>query len=431
MNRVRYCFVAHPRGKLRGKVPPFTPLSATSFHEAHNGAYYNLARATIPEQSECFASITRPFDGLSLVTVDTLQDTWPDAKWGHSKDQSQVMEVASTPQIENPTRSLQATSVDVFHEQLLDPFDDIMGLLYHAEPLPDYCLHLRRKLLAKAHTLQPSQHALILAIKAFEGQSEVDLSPFTTIPASGLHFIVIGLRENGITTTLNLSNRPDITERDLTTILSSSCYGSLKTIILLEAPQISLRFVTASLGHYNVLHSELLRLPLPKYGDYIDGHVSDPRLPLDFAAANKVSQLVCIGIYGMQAVNRRFRLENLKYDDCAWRSSRLVFFKFPVIIPLPPSKLTHNLVRTFQWLRAGATSLHCHWQDALSRVVAFAFATAPPRANGADYSVGPVSTAMYNDQEFREHRRYKSLKEGQWAVVIIHEALKPPNEIKS
>jgi len=407
---------------MRGKVTLLTPLSASTYLQA----YHNLE-----SEESAYYTVLRPFDDVNLVTADALQGTWPEAEWKHNVEQIESIEAASTPRIDTITRSLQTITMDVFLEHLLNPSEDDVRLIAQAELLPEFRLQLKRKLFAEAHSLQPSPYLLRLLTKAFEGDNEVDQSPFNTISARDLRTIVAELQEKGNMTTLNLSNRPEMTEEDLDSILGDHRNGSLKAIILLVTPQISLLFLSAFLGHYEVYHSELLRLPFSNkykdmYGDY-----SDPILPLEFSAANSVSQIIGIGLSRKQTIDPKYRLADghidwstLQYTDHGWRSGRLCFSKYPLDIPMPAGKLVHGLARLALWLTSQPILLYDGWgEDYFSRAAACAFATASPRENGKGYGIRPLSTALLLDWEFHQYRERITLKAGRWAVIIVHEAL--------
>lgn len=427
LGHVRYCFIRTPATRAppgREGVYRLTPLSAWDYLKA----YHDIKS----EEPEAYASVLRPFKGADVVTTDALQETWPDAKCFYNSSQIQSTGTVSTSLEGTVIKALRDVALDSFLAYLLDPSEDDPSLLAQAEDLPDFSLQLKRKLLAEAQSLQPSRFVLHLLFKAFEREAEVDLSRFITIRAKDLGTLVSELQEKGNMTVLNLSNRPDISEADLRTILCMRRHSALKALVLLENTQISLPFVCAHLSNYDVYHSELLRQPLLVHslGNF---RYESYKTPLEITHSKNVSQLICIAICGEAALDPKRRLADGRID---WNPleyhgysgcSHLRFSKYPLDVPMPVGTFVHSLSQLLKWISAEISYL-LYREKSFSEAVAFCFASASPRAQGTGYGVGPLSAALRREHHCVKYKAKLSLNEGQWAAILVHEAYDIKNQ---
>ncbi|KAI4129529.1 MAG: hypothetical protein LQ341_006559 [Variospora aurantia] len=469
LDNVRYCFVDFYGMESKREVDLMTPLSARTYLEAE----YELDKV---DEEVGLLPLLDTFKGRHLVTTSALSDTWPDGEWqdgpveeadspanissgdgtaataDENPGRIQLKEPAASVQ-KDKTKSLRDQSMDSLLDLLLDPSQDPSALMAEAEILTDFVPKLRRRLYHQAATLPPSASHLILLEKALQQDLNVDLSPFKLFSVGHLSKLVAKLR-NGTMRSVNLSDMPDLTEDDLALILGGhststkqaegviassgnfiKTMGNVASIILLDTPKISVDFVAAHLGHYDVWHSQLLRRPLNtshRYGEELPA--------LQFSGPNTVSQLVWVGISSMQSCDSKLRMPNGKIDwsDLKYSveaSSRfsgnpgLKYRNYLLDVPLPVAKTAHGLRRLMQYL----TSPKLGWFEDWPKAAARCFATTSAVEEGVSSSVGPLSSTFNLDNDrhsdnFVQLGKGMYLKPGQWAIVLIHEAYDAKNQ---
>lgn len=120
--------------------------------------------------------------------------------------------------------------------------------------------------------------------------------------------------------TLCISNRPNLTNEDLQIVLRDAT--GLKALYILEDPKITVQGMSTLLDNCDVYHSDLLRRQLERLPE---GFCTSNDLESSGGAilrgqvceANRVSQLIWIGITDPQALDKSYRLETGLID---WRS---------------------------------------------------------------------------------------------------------------
>jgi hypothetical protein len=103
---------------------------------------------------------------------------------------------------------------------------------------------------------------------------------------------------------LNLSNRPDIGEIELNTILGADL--NLRALCLLEMPQIRSRSLGAYSSHCEVYHSDILRLPL--VANPYEEH--KPTLAPALSTNNTITQIQWLGMSYTDSMDEAYRLDN-------------------------------------------------------------------------------------------------------------------------
>lgn len=383
---VGYCFVDFYGMESQREVQLMTPLPARVYLEA----YYELDEAN---DEAGFLPLLEDLKDYPLITATALTETWPHGEWqleeevtkdgnngvedGGEETLPRIGDLSLTAESTNITerpeggairnKSLRDQAMAGFLNILLDPTQNTENLIREGEFLNDFVAKLRRRWYEEAAALTPSEQHHRLLCKALENDAEVDLSPFTNFTVEHLTAIVSKLCGRKMRA-LNLSNRSDITESDLSTILSlghngtkpmqSSCskieaaHKDITSVVLLNTPQISVDFVMAHLGQYDTYHSELLRRPLTIHQS--SRFSEEPLQALQYAGPDAVTQFVWVGISSMQSCDSKFRLDNghfdwskLKYSVEA--SSRfsgdpsLKYKNFLLDVPLPAGKTVHGL----------------------------------------------------------------------------------------
>ncbi|KAL8887017.1 MAG: hypothetical protein Q9215_005353 [Flavoplaca cf. flavocitrina] len=345
----RYCFVDFMGMESERGVDLNTPLSARTYLEA----YYELNDATNDEVG--LLPLVESFQNRSLITEEALAETWPDGAWEHQSptdvDSTDPPELGGLDIAEKP-KSLRNQAMDQFLDLLLDPSEqDVHTLMTETDHLNDFVPNLRRRLYIQGPTLEPSATNIGLLQKALEGVATVDLSPFKLWSAEHLSAVLSQLRTgvDGVKV-LNMSNMPDLTEAELAAIMKledGKATPHLNTIVILETPKISLDFVAKHFGKYDVYHSELFRRAL--YLPHQSRYGAPPPPVLQFIAPDNTSQLVWVGISTAQSWDKKYRLEDGRFDwntlkfspHAGWgfrRDPNLTYMTLMLDIPLPMAK---------------------------------------------------------------------------------------------
>ena len=419
-------------------VELMTPLSAKTYLEA----YYD--QDTIESDTSMKTSLQK-FLAQDLITIATLQETWPDGEWQEIEDEPMLPEEEASPV---KTSTLRDRSMDMLLNRFLDQPEDYVDLLAEAEGLTDFIPKLRLKL-GLSIPAEKSSSYLGLVEEAFEGAVELDLQPFFgKFSLDEIVGLVARLYRKGTLRVLNLSNLPELSESDLAMILgidshpeqlASASTPTLTTssgklaVILLETPKISIDFVTKNLGNTDVCHSELFRRPFNEEGSYR----SDDEIPaLEFNAPSTVSQLVWVGISSIQSRDSKLRQDDglmnwssLNYSveaSSTFSGNKAIKYKnFLMDIPSPAGKIIHGLKQLLHFLRADV-SWFPDWPKAAARCFATSSISTPSvtEAEG-HFSVGPMSTTFYQDSD-RYHcvasGKGRTPKVGHWVIVLVHEA---------
>ncbi|KAL8656081.1 MAG: hypothetical protein Q9226_002789 [Calogaya cf. arnoldii] len=428
---VRYCFVDFLGMESEREVDLNMPLTARTYL----AAYPPLDDADADEAG--FLPLVESFEGRKLITLDALAETWSDGAWDTESINESNRDLADVPK----PKSLRDQSMDRLLDQLLDPSKEqeqyVQGLIAEADHLHGFILSLRQRLYSQALDLEPSSTNIQLLHKALEGETILDLNTFKMWSAEHLVKLVKG---NNNIKTLILSNMPDLTESELKTILSledSSATISIDTVVVLEAPNISLDFMTKHLGNYDVYHTELFRRALYNPYQTIPRDQESVLPALQFDAPETPSQLVWVGIPGQLSNDPRFRLPNgTQFDWDRMKFSAQVPFgynggKEPTIsymnilldIPLSAAKTIQSLRRLLQYM----PSFDSYFNDDIFRGAAGCFATTSVLNDDGCHSIGPLSqTLAEHNQRYRpsniENGKDHYLKPGHWAIVLIHEA---------
>ncbi|KAL8906639.1 MAG: hypothetical protein Q9207_001893 [Kuettlingeria erythrocarpa] len=466
---VRYCFVNYNVDLTELKLGLLTPLSARSYLEAY-----------VDRSGDRMIPWLQQFHGRDLITVGALKETWPHGNWQengfivehekynpaepaeHGKSSSAadarfsvgnqlVKRSANT--LPGKTKSLRDHSMDKVLDLLLQSAHDNSDLVAELEMFPDFLAKLRSRLVDNAATLQPTPSVVSFVCNALEGEVEVNLSVFENFAAGDLAVLVAKLRRSRMKV-LNLSNMPELTESALRQILdiqqpslrvtgkegaasvvANRSAKDFSAIVLLETPRISVDFLLEHMGHYDVYHSALFRRPMHDEGRLAYYERKEPLQALQFGAANTVSQLVWVGISSIQSCDSKLRQENglfnwssLKYAmdgyDRFTPDTGLSYKNFLLDIPSAVAKTVHGLRRLTHYLfKCGYPS---EWPNAAARC----FATTSD-LDDSGYSVGPLSTTLNQDctrQDKVESGKGRPLPPGQWAIILVHEALDAPDQ---
>ncbi|KAL8877953.1 MAG: hypothetical protein Q9192_008557, partial [Flavoplaca navasiana] len=434
----RYCFVDFMGMESERRVDLNTPLSARTYLEA----YYELDDLNDANDEVGFLPLIESFKSKSLITKEALAETWPDGAWDYQIPSDSHVDSIDPPDlggldIADKPKSLRNHAMDQFLDLLLDPSEqDVHTLLAETDHLIDFVPSLRRRLYNQASFLEPSATNIRLLQKALVGVATVYLSPFKLWSAEHLSAVVSHLQTgvDGIKV-LNMSNMPDLTEAELAAIVKledGKVTPHLNTIIILETPKISLDFLAKHFGKYDVYHSELFRRAL--YLPHRLRHGPPPPPALQFDAPDNISQLVWVGISTAQSWDKKFRLEDgrfnwntLKYSTHTGsgyrRDTDPTYMTFMLDIALPIAKTLQGLRRLVQYMPLVNTFPF----DNIFAGAARCFATTSTLDDDG-YSIGPLSQTLSEERQpyIREDPagsgRNQYLKPGHWAIILIHEA---------
>ncbi|KAL8652971.1 MAG: hypothetical protein Q9226_004037 [Calogaya cf. arnoldii] len=241
------------------------PLSARTYLEAYHSK----------DEANRF-HILQSFEGRPLITTGALRETWPHRAWndqspssdayaGFHPDSTGPPDFAGLDLVDKP-KSLMGQAMDRLLDVLLDSSEEDASILVaKASHLPDFVSKLRQRLHNQASVLEPSATIIGLLARVLEGVATVDLSRFTLWSAEHLSTLITRLQKvQGSMKVLNMSNIPNLTDSELEIILNEhdSATPSIRAVIILETPKVSLSFITKRLGNRDVYHSELFRRSL-------------------------------------------------------------------------------------------------------------------------------------------------------------------------
>ena len=425
-------------------VQLMTPLNARIYLEA----YYNLSD---PNNSQRLTPLLNQLSAWDVIPVATLRDTWPCGEWEEPESDQAGTDEAIVPELEklrtpDTSMSLRDRAMATVLQTLLDKPDESTSLLAEGELLTDFLPKLKAKLYKQSNTLKPSPHILDLLYSTLEEDTDVDLSPFKSFSAEDLSLVVSRLRKHGKMRTLCISNRPDLTAKDLQVVLRDA--AGLKALYVLEDPQIPSQGLSPLLKDCDIYDSDLLRQaiepePVRSRSDP-SSSVVDVAGPVgQVCGDNDITQLVWIGVSERQALNKNHRLESGLIDwetlqeekdrTCTrWYSPGLRYKRYPLDIPLSIFRTVAGLLCLFKWSSASEL-IGDEW---FGKGAAFSFAMASsihgakelaigPAGVGSGLGMCPLAAGLYRDSIDElgplEHA-HEHLEPGRWAIVLIHEA---------
>ncbi|KAL8885157.1 MAG: hypothetical protein Q9192_006693 [Flavoplaca navasiana] len=430
LERVCYCFVDFNGMESKREVQLMAPLSGRTYL----AAYYDWDEVDDKEVKEQMILNVGALDKYPLILTSTLQETWPKGEWENPEVDAVLAQCPATDKLGDITDTLGAVSLrgialDPLLQSLIKPSNDDLALLSELEFLPDFMPKLKRKLYNAASRLELTPNLVVVLVKAFGGDADVDLSPFTNFSASDLSIVVRALQDRSAMAGLNLSNRPELAEGDLDTI-----FGSIqvcKRLYLLGNPQISTHYLTAQLGGYEHFHSDLFRRALIDGGDYRFKQFEDCH-KFDFSRSNHLSQVVWIGITEDIAIKARpidykgmiHVIPQGSFGAGFGICDSFQYHQHPVDdIPVSGGKAMKGLLKLLQWIRSydGGSLLPAN----ISSAIGCAFATSSSAETSFD-AVAAMSTLLYMYPRRNSRPRQKTvprpLKNNEWSVVVVYDA---------
>ncbi|KAL8917942.1 MAG: hypothetical protein Q9172_005633 [Xanthocarpia lactea] len=432
LERVCYCFVDFNGMESEREVQLMAPLSGRTYL----AAYYDLDEVGGQAVKEQMMPNVEALDKYPLISTSTLQETWPKGEWENPEVDALLAQSPGTDNLGDITDTLGAvtlreTTMDPLLQSLTKPSNDGLALLSELEFLPDFVPKLKRKVYDMASSLELTPNLVVVLVKALGADADVDLSPFTNFSASDLSIVVSALQEHSTMAGLNLSNRAELTEGDLDTILGSD--HVCKRLYLLENPQISTHYLTAQLGGYEHFHSDLFRRALIDEGDYRFKQ-SEDRQKFDFSRSNHLSEVVWIGITADIAIKARpidysamiHVIPQASFGAGYGTSHSFQYHQYPVDeIPVSAGKAMKGLLKLLEWIQShgGGFMLPAD----ITSAIGCAFATLSSAETSFD-AVAAISTSLYtyprrNSRPEPEQQTVpRPLKNNAWSVVVVYDA---------
>ena len=448
LSNVSYCFVDFQGMESEREVQLMTPLSARTYLEA----YYDLSD---PELKDDLVPLVQSFQNRTLIPTAVLEDAWPNEGWEEPNDAKDVE--AMNERILNFQElhvgqkrdefSLRHLAMDKLAQSLLDDPGNGLPALSEAELLSDFLPRLRTKVYERAATLEPSPAYMELLFETLKNDVCVDMSRFQRFSAKDLAATISRLTTDGKIRALDLSNMLDLNHQDLQTILDAST-TTVRSLCLLDCPQISINDLTALKNGCDLYHSTLYKRSITDSRTKLDdtGYYYRPLPRLDFTSQSlhSVVQLVWIGVQRSQLIH----LANRRADGTtAWNTltsdnkvpTRMSWFfneglqykKFPLVdTPLPLARLITGFSHLMRWISAGSIS----GTHEFSTGAASCFSMPVTLPDGQSLAISPLSTELYlrnSDKHWgRQNQNYEepNLNPGQWAIVLIHECCDCPSQ---
>lgn len=356
---------------------------------------------------------------------------------------SSVREV-SRDEVERP--SLRDQTMDQLINTALEDPDFDPSSTAVAQQLSDFIPKYRSKLLSLGEKNElPSLSALTSRIElAFAGETVVDLSPFSNLPAEHLVKAASNLLRSGQVKSLDLSHLQQLSENDLTDILGAA--SRLETLYLLEMPQISLRYVASlwnrsELGIEDIYHTELLGRPLIEKPTF-SKLMATLQSPLVTDAKNPIKHILWARINTGETMAPGIRkADSLEIDwhhlkpaaglNDYYHKATMCCASFPINDTLlSPTKLVTGLIN---FLFCTSQGKYAFRSDQLSDdgfTMAKSFALALPRLTEEEVAttIGPLPELMFGatsvaakSMSFIWPLDFPQVKAGERSVVIINE----------
>ena len=416
-SHVGYCFVDIFGMESEREVQLMTPLSARTYVEAYDDTR-NVSR------------VVESLKEWDLIQVAVLQDAWPSGKWEEpaidERAKNNASPVTGIAPKEN-MMSLRERAMDCLIQTLLDESEGDPQIISDAELLTDFPSKLKHKLYEKASVLKSFSLLVHLLCRVLKDDTEVDLSPFKTLAADDLSGVVSKLQEHGHMSTLNLSNRPDLTETDLGLILKD--VSTIKSLLLLECIQISAESLLSQQQGCEVLHSELLRR------SFKNSH----RLMPSSQSTHESFMAPVTHIYWTS--ESACRLENGNISWGMLDLECLHFKEFSIVDKISHPRLVGGLLQLLKWA-SHADIYAWPFSKDISYVAMHAFAMPLFVASGLGNRVRPLTQITRYERktpgrhptaEEREHRAMdQTPKAGKWAIIVLQDdEIEPFDRLKS
>lgn len=488
-HNVRYCFVGYSPYSL--PVPSMTPISAASHlfdsfdgdGEENEGeeeeeseedsdyeeesdensesdedgevdaySYDEADHDDIPQTHshespvEWARMIAKGFEGRQLMSIHSLNSTWPRKNWKGLVEASSV----STDQAlrsSSQVTSLRTLTLDKLIETALtDPGFDMSLISELADLLEDFLPRLRDSLYIYSVDLAPSPTSIRVIVRAFRDVPGFRLGAFQEFELDDHLSVIAGLQEKTKLYTLNLSGSTKLDLEGLERILQNT--SSLETLYLMDNPYLSLQSVLDVLHENrmnvtNLYHPELFgmflhhraRLPIPeeyKMKFLTGASTKSPAVQIlwVFTCASELDEYNCrsCGVH-WDKFTADLRSRGKNSDFSSYDSPGLNYGRFSLKHSLiSPTKLVTGMSQ-FAEFSLNNKSWTRHSYDSYAEAVATSFAIAPSSVEGSMNQIGPVPLMLSIDplspmkvaDDSAPENLFSTLIPGDWSLIVLHE----------
>lgn len=391
-------------------------------------------------------TIAKGFEGRQLMTVQSLNSTWPRENWNGLNEASSN----STDQgLLSPSQvtSLRTLSLNmVIDTALKDPCFDMSWISELADLLKDCLPRLRDSLYNYSADLAPSTTSIRVIVRAFQDVPGFRLGAFQEFGMDDYLSVIAGLEQKAKLSVLNLSGSAKLDPEGLERILQYTT--SLKTLYLMDNPSLSLRCVLDiihenRLNVTNLYHPELFgmflhhraRLPIPEEYRMKFSTGSSTKSPVVqilwvFVCASELDKYNCrsCGVH-WDKFTADIRARGRHSDFSSYDSPGLNYGRFSLKHSLiSPTKLVRGMSQ-FAEFSLNNKSWARHSYDSYAQAATSSFAMAPSSVEGSEFQVGPVPLMLSIDplsplktiDDSAPDSLFSTLVPGDWSLLILHE----------
>lgn len=415
---------------------------------SHDEADYDDIPQTHSHESpvEWARTIAKGFEGRQLMSIHSLNSTWPRKNWKGLVEASRV----STDQAlrsSSQVTSLRTLTLDKLIETALtDPGFDMSLISQLADLLEDFLPRLRDSLYIYSVDLAPSPTSIRVIVRAFRDVPGFRLGAFQEFESNDHLSVIAGLQEKTKLYTLNLSGSTKLDLEGLERILQNTT--SLETLYLMDNPYLSLQSVLDVLHENrlnvtNLYHPELFgmflhhraRLPVPdEYRmKFLTGaSTKSPTVQIlwVFTCASELDEYNCrsCGVH-WDKFTADLRSRGKNSDFSSYDSPGLNYGRFSLKHSLiSPTKLVTGMSQ-FAEFSLNNKSWTRHSYDSYAQAVATSFAIAPSSVEGSKNQIGPVPLMLSIDplspmkvtDDSAPENLFSTLIPGDWSLIILHE----------
>lgn len=391
-------------------------------------------------------TIAKGFEGRQLMSIHSLNSTWPRETWRglvEASNDSTDQALRSSSQV----TSLRTLALDKLIETALtDPGFDMSWISELADLLEDFLPRLRDSLYNYSVDLAPSPTSIRVIVRAFQDVPGFRLGAFHEFEMDDYLSVIAGLQQKAKLSTLNLSGSAKLDLEGLERILQYT--SSLKTLYLMDNPSLSLQSVLDILHENrlsvtNLYHPDLFglflhhraRMPLPDEYQmkFLTGaSTKSPAIQIlwVFTCASELDEYNCrsCGVH-WDKFTADIRARGKNSDFSSYDSPGLNYGRFSLKHSLiSPSKLVTGMSQ-FAEFSLNNKSWTRHSYDSYAQAAATSFAMAPSSVKGSKNQVGPVPLMLSIDplspmkiiDDSAPEYLFSTLVPGDWSLLILHE----------
>ncbi len=421
LGHTRYCFVDFHGIESEKEVCLNTALSARTYLEA----YYDPELKWQAEYDKELEGV----QSFELIQTKSLQEAWPIGEWNTEHSDSYSHRTLSPEPTSSSIRTLADTSLQVLIDNALEaqPEDDL-AWIPDAELVQEFLPALRLRLYQTPHSSVPAVTCRLLC-RALQGQSHVDLSPFTSLSPKEIVKVVTEVRRNKDLISLDLSNL-DIAEDTLKEILEMS--PCIQQLYIMNSPKLTIESATLPVRApdiRDVYHADIFK---HAFRTETDGASEDNPFQSSGIVHNPIVQLLWAHGDPGQINEKGMRFDNGGAD---WSNlatgptgSNAQIGVFPLIdTHSSPVKTITGMAPLFNFVTNLTHAMsYSNIPDYIGETAAKAFALASSKVPCEEsLQVGPLSAKLYKKSGYlpRQHKFDKlyEMQPGQWTIIVVYE----------